>query len=1260
MVDILFLRINIKRREWLFPLVYLHMLVIISNFAIALTLPNREIRMKKILLLIVAILLCVTTEMQAYDIKIGAIYYNYINNSTELEVTYSESDEPLCTDSWSYEGDVVIPEEVTILNRTRKVTRIGYGAFAHCHKLNSVVIPNSVRTISSYAFYHCEKLKTITIGNSVESIEGSCFYKCDVMESVNISDMTAWCKIKFASQVSNPLSQAHNLYLNGELVTDLVIPNTITSVEQYAFTGCSALTSVVIPNSVTSVGYAAFKGCSQLASVTMDKSVSNIGADAFEGCKRGKVFIPDLESWCKINFSNAESNPLLGGYLYVNNSNVSTLEIPNTVTSIKQYAFCYSRFNSVNIPNSVTSIGTSAFGWCSNLKTAAIGNSVKTIGDEAFRYCSNLTTATIGNSVVTIGKNAFSDCRTLSSVSIPNSVTNIGSRAFYSCPLTSVVIPNSVVSIGDEAFRYCSKLASATIGNSVSSMGTSVFAGCTSLADIYCLKKTPCTISANVFDNLNYNNSTLYVPTGAKENYKSTNYWSKFVFVEEMPYVVTDILSFETHTDGTAALLGFKDGYDAETETLDIPEKVTMEGKEYTVTRIEDRAFQNNSVLTSVTIPASVTQIGFCSFYNCKALKNVSIPKTVTSIESAAFHKCENLRSFVIDAANPYYSVQDFILYNKDKTQLVDMMKTYLVEYVVPEHVTSIDTYAFFGCYYLASVTIHDKVSYIGYGAFQNCSDLQEMILKSTVPPSLGSKCFDGSAYASGTLYVPRQSVEKYRSASQWNGWGAIKYVTIASGWCGDNVQYEIDETGLLRIWGNGQITSNPWMNSGCDDKFDRVEIEEGVTGITYVAFQLCPSLKTISIPSTVTNIEEGAFLGSTSLATIIVDSNNKYYTVDDGVLFNKDKTVLICCTPTKKGEYVVPKTVTRIAACAFWACAYIEALKIEGTLNSIGNYAFFGCSRLEMMHCESTIVPQLGIDVFVGVPVERGALYVYRELGKYMAADQWKTWRTIDWCVSLHPKGKHLEDLEKIQEHLKIAEVNSETFYDEFMAHISDGYLLYRKPAEKLLRDCIDSWCECIKEGHCDVTAAIERELYGDELSEDDFRKILDKYNCCPKKLDGFYYYLLSFDVTAKGCGQARVDEYMVRDESKKFYYLYSKAPYQLIGMNNFFGVKTELTLNVPGMYDYASISVAPDEGYEVESFVDGRGNAMPATDVQIYEGSYAVTFCPASGIVEMDAPAAKRSYHTLDGRPVSDPTHAKGVIIVNDGKKVRKVIAK
>ena len=222
---------------------------------------------------------------------------------------------------------------------------------------------------------------------------------------------------------------------------------------------------------VTRIGSSAFEECSDLKSVTIPNSVTSIGESAFSASGLTSVTIPNsVTSIGKSAFSF---------------SGLTSVTIPPSVTNICEKVFYKCRsMTSVTIPNTVTSIGEESFYGCSSLTSVTIPNSVTSIGKSAFSF-SGLTSVTIPSSVTNICEKVFYECSSMTSVTIPNTVTSIGEEAFYGCNfLRSVTIPNSIISIGSHAFSHCSSLTSVTIPKSVTSIGEGLFAYCGQLEAI--------------------------------------------------------------------------------------------------------------------------------------------------------------------------------------------------------------------------------------------------------------------------------------------------------------------------------------------------------------------------------------------------------------------------------------------------------------------------------------------------------------------------------------------------------------------------------------------------------------------------------------------------------------------------------------------------------------------------------------------------------------------------------------------------------
>ncbi|MBP5366455.1 MAG: leucine-rich repeat protein [Bacteroidales bacterium] len=713
----------------------------------------------------------------AEDFTIGGLKYT-ITDAEKHEVSVSKgSTDP--TDALVIPASVTYPENNGV---DYTVTTIGEYAFRDCSGLTSVSIPNSVISIGKMAFRKCSNVTEINVGSAnskYTSKNGVLFNK----------DMT--------TLICYPAGKSGSY----------TIPNTVTSIGEYAFYYCDGLTSISIPNSITTIGDGAFSGCSSLQYNEYDNALylGNNGNQylLLVYAKSDNIKTCEINSDCKFIHSNA----------FYDCSSLTSITIPNSVTNIDESAFwgCSSlKYNeydnalylgntdnpylflfkakdtditSVEINNNCKFIEYSAFSECRSLASVTIGNSVTTIGNRAFVFCSSLTSITIPNSVTNIGDWSFANCSSLKSVTIPNSVTSIGEAAFNSCEsLTSVTIGNSVTTIGNWAFAYCSSLKSVTIPISVTSIGVNAFSSAKSIN--YAGNATGSPWGAKYFNYEADENGLLFADAEKTQVVAYIGYGTDV----SIPKTVTsisddafsgcriDTLRFDTNAIGTL----FQ--YKKQLKGIYIGASVTelyqtafwgcdSVSTLWVNTDALGTQFAGKKSLESLTIGDNVTTIPERAFYNCYGLENVVIPSSVTKIGKDAFG-CDGHGTCGDDARWTYDilsrtitisgtgSLYDFN-FKSGKEQPWEEFKDKIESVVIEEGINDLANGAFQNCKNLKYISLPKSCSNFGGSPFAYCWNLQKVTVRANHVSHVTDLCF--SNYDKCTLYVPMDMLDYYK-----------------------------------------------------------------------------------------------------------------------------------------------------------------------------------------------------------------------------------------------------------------------------------------------------------------------------------------------------------------------------------------------------------------------------------------------------------------------------------------------------------------
>ncbi len=606
---------------------------------------------------------------------------------------------------------------------------IGEMAFQSCSELESIEIPDSVTEIGDYAFAYCRGSAELKLGSSVKTIGDSAFITNILLEEVTIP-----------SSVEHMGAEA---FSNCSKLKTVVFEGKILEVSEKAFLGCTSLDNVDFGECKMQIGEYMFYGCTSLASITLNNKIERIGSYAFQECTSlENVVLGDAVTSIGQSvfygsglFNNSKSDIVLADDWIVGVKNSADVadddfsEIQNlNIVGIADYSFrnCTEIYNLISLlPDSLKYIGASAFISCKNLQTIVISENVTQIGDYAFIYCESLNSVIMeSDKIERIGKYAFAYSGLNNINKLPESLNQIGTYAFYESaywkeqfdggliivdkwvvgcnPATtmSVTVQSGIVGVADYAFSYCEGLRSVELPATVKCIGEGAFYGC---AGKYDGEETLIPVFR------------VSIPDGITE-IRPYTFYASALSVCDLPSSVKSI--------GYAAFAGTMLG------SMYIPDSVT---------EIDAYAFWMCAQLQVVTLPDNLTTIKSNVFNSCENLKAVSMPDTVTEICDNAFFRCDKLSD--INFGTGLKRIGDYAFYMCLAFENIEL----------PDSVTEIGEYAFYKCTSLQSIDLSGSLKSIGDYAFYGCAKLSNIVFPQSLE-SIGESAFRTCLSLSGII----------------------------------------------------------------------------------------------------------------------------------------------------------------------------------------------------------------------------------------------------------------------------------------------------------------------------------------------------------------------------------------------------------------------------------------------------------------------------------------------------------------------------
>ncbi len=625
-------------------------------------------------------------------------------------------------------------------------------------------------------------------------------------------------------------------------------------------------------------------------------------------------------------------------YLFRGNTDITSVKIPDSVTSIRTQCFeeC-TNLVSVTAEGVITEVPERCFANCSKLVSVTFASPIVSIGDRAFYACEALETFPFSEGLATIGEEAFSGCWLLKEVTIPKSVQIIEAGAFSGCGSNSetfsltINVAKENVSIGE--FAFSTRRPTRFVSTWVPENDGSFFYDLQAIGIPDGETTLPNTLFRTMIDSAGWLQAdqltTIILPS-------SLRYAAREAFDIGMG-------EFKPTTVEACSLSG----------TIEFPETITtLKIPEGTKTIPESAFITGGYVpleqITSVIIPEGVETIATNAFTGLKSVKSFNLPATLSSIEAYAFtdeygESCTT--SITVAPENNYFVVINNVLYTKALTQvLYAAPRADIGNLVLPPTINKIMQGAFVKNSGLTSIVIPNGVKEISGATFRDCNNLRSVSL----PDGLGIIQWGAFAGCQNLTTI------KLPDSLETLGWmafqdcAALKAIEIPSG--------------VKRIEDN--------TFSGCSS-LETLIINEGVETIKAEAFYGCSKVKALHLPASVSTMPLDAFPPTWNMESLTVAQDNPLYFAQDNILYNKERTkILLVACKGVSGEIIIPEGVTHLDSYLFSRCENLTSITLPASLASMGDSIFAGCPNLQNIHFMGKVPEGFSMNTLYGATI--------------------------------------------------------------------------------------------------------------------------------------------------------------------------------------------------------------------------------------------------------------------------------------------------